>query len=305
MAFRLAARPAPRLAAAPSSVGVFAPVRNMATLKDIRIRLRGVKAIKQITSSMKMVASAKLRVAQRALEDNFRPFTAGVSNALDIAWKDYPKGGEGKKVLLVPITSDRGLCGGVNSSIIREVKRTARTIPSENLSVAVIGEKGKAGLLRELGRVTKFTFKEIGKKPPIVFTDALIVADHLLGETYDYMMLYYNRFVSIVQSLQHEKLITSKQAMMEKMDAEKYEMDDLNTEVLSDLYDYHLACALFGGLTEQSTSEVGARMSSMDTATKNAGEMINALTLNYNRRRQAAITTELCEIVGGAEALKG
>jgi ATP synthase F1 gamma subunit len=276
----------------------------MATLKDIRIRLRGVKAIKQITSSMKMVASAKLRVAQKALEENFRPFTAGVSSALEIAWKDFVKG-EGKKVLLVPITSDRGLCGGVNSSIIREVKKASRTIPNENLSVAVIGEKGKAALLRELGRVTKYTFKEIGKKPPIVFTDALIVADHLLGETYDYMVLYYNRFVSIVQSLQHEKLITSKQAMMDKMDAEKYEMDDLNTEVLSDLYDYHLACSIFGGLTEQSTSEVGARMSSMDTATKNAGEMINSLTLTYNRRRQAAITTELCEIVGGAEALKG
>jgi len=303
MAFRLAARPAPRMVAAPSA-GVSAPARNMATLKDIRIRLRGVKAIKQITSSMKMVASAKLRVAQRALEENFRPFTAGVSNALEVAWKDYSKG-EGKKVLIVPITSDRGLCGGVNSSIIREVKKISRTMPSENLSIAIIGEKGKAGLLRELGRVTKYTFKEIGKKPPVVFTDALIVADHLLGETYDYMMLYYNRFVSIVQSLQHEKLITSKQAMIDKMDAEKYEMDDLNSEVISDLYDYHLACAIFGGLTEQSTSEVGARMSSMDTATKNAGEMINSLTLTYNRRRQAAITTELCEIVGGAEALKG
>jgi len=258
---------------------------------------------------MKMVAAAKLRVAQKALEDNYRPFTSGITAPLDPVYKDVSKSGGGgssgdRSILLVPVTSDRGLCGAVNSSIVREVRKVARTISPEKLQIAVLGDKGKASLTREWGRFVTWSFKEIGKKPPIQFIDALLVADHLLQHSYDQMHVYFNRFVSIVLSVPTEKVIGSKDQFIDKLDLDKYELDDLNREVLGSLYEYHIACTLCGALTEQSTAEVGARMSAMDSATKNAGEMINILNLTYNRRRQAAITTELCEIIGGAEALK-
>jgi len=289
----------------PASSKANVPQRaQMATLKDIRSRLRGVGAIRKITSSMKMVAAAKLRVAQKTLEETYRPFTAGITQSVEASIKEVKREGDDKRVLFVPVTSDRGLCGAVNSSIVRHVRAIARTVPNEKVSIAVLDDKGRAGLVREWSRNIQYSFKEIGKKPPIQFIDALVVADHLLGLGYDFMTLYYNRFVSIVQSVAQDKTLGSKESFIEKLDLDKYEMDDLNTEVLTDLYEYYLACSIFAALTEQSTAELGARMSSMDTATKNAGEMINNLNLTYNRRRQATITTELCEIIGGAEALK-
>jgi len=276
----------------------------MATLKDIRNRLRGVRSIRKITSSMKMVAAAKLRVAQKTLEESYRPFTSGLTGTFESTFKDVAKD-ESKRVLLVPVTSDRGLCGAVNSSIVRETKRLARHLPPEKLQIAIVGDKGKAGLLREWGKNATWTFKEIGKKPPLQFVDSLLVADYLLQHSFDYCTMMYNRFVSVVQSVAQERTFGSKQYFIDKLDLDKFEMDDLNQETLGDLYEYNIATSLFAALTEQATAEIGARMSAMDTATKNAGEMINALNLNYNRRRQAAITTELCEIIGGAETLKG
>jgi len=278
--------------------------REMATLKDIRNRLRGVKAIRKITSSMKMVAAAKLRVAQKTLEESYRPFTSGLASTMESTFKDVTKD-ESKRFLLVPVTSDRGLCGAVNSSIVRETRRLARLAPSDKVQVAIIGDKAKAALLREWGKNTTWSFKEIGKKPPLQFIDALVVTDYLMQHSYDYMTLLYNRFVSVVQSVIQEKTIGSKEYFIGKLDMDKFEMDDLNAETLSDLYEYNIAATLFAALTEQATAEIGARMSAMDTATKNAGEMIDRLSLEMNRRRQAAITTELCEIIGGAEALKG
>ncbi len=270
----------------------------------VRNRLRGVRSIWKITSSMKMVAAAKLRVSQKVLEETYRPFTAGITNSVDNAIKELERD-DTKRVLLMPVTSDRGLCGAVNSSIVREIKKIARTIPQEKLQISIVGDKGRAGLMREWSRHIQYAFKDIGKKPPIQFVDALVVADTVLLLGFDSLTLMYNRFVSVVQSILQGKTISSRNLFVEKLDMDKYEMDDLNNEVLSDLYEYYVACSLFAALTEQSTAELGARMSAMDTATKNAGEMITTLNLTYNRRRQATITTELCEIVGGAEALKG
>jgi len=275
------------------------PVQNMATLKEVKIRLNSVKSIKKITGSMKLVAAAKLRVAQRTLEET-RPFSGAVQEALKSAWKDVKREG---KHLIVPVTSDRGLCGAVNSAIIKQIRKVLIAEGTEKKELSLIGEKAKAGLIRESGSLVSVSFKELAKKPPVVFIDILTIVDSLSQLKYDYMSIWYNKFVNVVTSVQTEILIGSRDYLVNKMDSGIYDYDDMNGEVLGNLYEFFLACALYTAVSEQATAEVGSRMTAMDNASKNAGAMINSLTLQYNRRRQAAITTELCEIIGGAESL--
>jgi len=278
------------------------PVRSMATLKDVRNRLKSVKSIKKITASMKMVAAAKLRVAQTILETSSRPFAADVQKVLGNVYSEIPI--EGKSNVLVAITSDRGLCGAVNSAIIKETRRRLRAAPDIS-TVILVGDKGKAGLQREWGRLFISSIKELVKRPPAQFIDIMLITNELVRAKYDILTLLYNKFVSMMSTLPTAYVIGTRENLFEKIDQAKWEMDDLNQEVLDNLYEYHMATTLFGAVAEQSASELAARMTAMDSATKNAGIMIDSLMLQYNRRRQAGITTELCEIIGGAEALKG
>lgn len=248
---------------------------------------------------MKLVAAAKLRVAQRTLDET-RPFTAAIQDALKAAWKDVKRDG---KHLVVPVTSDRGLCGAVNSSVVKEVRKVLKADGIEKKEVVLIGDKAKQGLLRDAGSATSVSFKELGKKPPVVFVDVLQVVDSIVQLNFDYLTIMYNRFINVVTSAQTEILVGSKNYLVNKMEISNYDYDDMNAEVLENLYEFYLACSLYTALSEHATAEVGSRMTAMDNATKNAAAMINSLTLQYNRRRQAAITTELCEIIGGAESL--
>jgi len=275
------------------------PAQHMATLKEVKIRLNSVKSIKKITGSMKLVAAAKLRVAQRTLEET-RPFTAAIQDALKSAWKDVKR--DGRHVIL-PVTSDRGLCGAVNSAIVKEVKKILKTEGTDKKEVVIVGDKAKAGLLRDAGSIVNVSFKDLSKKPPVVFVDVLQIVDSLSQLNFDYLSIWYNRFVNVVTSVQTEILVGSRNYLIGKMETSVYDYDDMNAEVLSNLYEFYLACSLFTAISEHATAEVGSRMTAMDNASKNAGAMINSLTLQYNRRRQAAITTELCEIIGGAESL--
>jgi len=287
-----------------SNMNTTTTIRGMATLKEVKNRLNSVKSIKKITGSMKLVAAAKLRVAQKTLEET-KPFSGSVEEVVKNtkAFKDLPTAG--KKGLIVPITSDRGLCGAVNSTIIKEVKKIIKVEGEKKPDVIIVGEKGKAGLLREAGQYVHQSFKELVKKPPVYFADVLQIGDQIAKQNFDYLSIYYNRFITVINSQLTEIRIGPKELLLSKLDLDKYDFDDLNQETLTSLYEFYIAASLYTAITEHATAEVGARMSAMDSATKNAGEMINALTLAYNRRRQAAITTELCEIIGGAESLKG
>jgi len=273
------------------------PVRNMASLKEVRIRMNSVSSIKKITGSMKLVAAAKLRATQANLE-NTRTFTTELTktllrfNASDYV-KIRSKKEENTQTLVVPLTSDRGLCGSVNSTVVKEVKKVMRGLNDEKSSIVVVGEKARGGLKREFGHKVHFVVKDTTKKPPVSFIDVIPIAQELLKLDWDKALFFYNRFVTVLtfdgasfEFLNYRKLFPG-----------KHPYDDLT--------EFALAAQIYGALAEHSAAELGARMSAMDNATRNAGAMLGALTLSYNRRRQANITTELCEIIGGAEALKG
>lgn len=248
---------------------------------------------------MKLVAAAKLRVAQRTLDET-RPFTGAITDALQSAWQDVKREG---KHLVIPVTSDRGLCGAVNSSIVKEIKKTLKNEGTDKKEVVIIGDKAKAGLIRDAGTITNISFKDLAKKPPVVFIDVLQIVDAISQLNFDYMSIWYNKFVNVVTSVQTEIVVGSKDYLIRKMETSIYDYDDMNAEVLGNLYEFYLACSLYTAISEHATAEVGSRMTAMDNASKNAAAMINSLTLQFNRRRQAAITTELCEIIGGAESL--
>jgi len=274
------------------------PARNMASLKEVRIRMNSVGSIKKITGSMKLVAAAKLRATQANLE-NTRAFTTELTRTLDrFNASDYVKLRSKKddttlQTLVVPLTSDRGLCGSVNSTVVKEVKRIMKVLNEDRSTIAVVGEKARGGLKRDFGHKVHFIAKDTTKKPPVAFIDVIPIAQELLKLDWDKALFLYNRFVTVLtfdgakfEFLNYRKLFPG-----------KFPYDDLT--------EFALAAQIYGALAEHSAAELGARMSAMDNATRNAGAMLSALTLSYNRRRQANITTELCEIIGGAEALKG
>ena len=297
----------------------------MPSLKDMRARMNSVRQNRKITSAMKLVAASKLRRAQEQAEAS-RPFaermTAMLQNlAAGVAGlPDAPPllAGTGKDEvhLLIVATADRGLCGGFNSSIVRGARRRIQELLSQGKQVKliVVGKKARDMLRRDQrDRIVEF-FDGIVSKRRIEYADAQRVADKVLelyaaGE-FDVCTLIYNRFKSAVtQILTYQQLVPVEAAAVAgggAVSAEGgaiYEFEPDEERILSELLPRNLAVQIFGALLENAASEQGARMAAMDSATRNAGEMINKLTLSYNRQRQAQITKELMEIISGAEAV--
>ncbi len=297
----------------------------MPSLKDMRARMNSVRQTRKITSAMKLVAASKLRRAQEQAEAS-RPFaermTAMLQNlAAGVAGlPDAPPllAGTGKDEvhLLIVATADRGLCGGFNSSIVRGARRRIQELLSQGKQVKliVVGKKARDMLRRDQrDRIVEF-FDGIVSKRRIEYADAQRVADKVLelyaaGE-FDVCTLIYNRFKSAVtQILTYQQLVPVEAAAVAgggAVSAEGgaiYEFEPDEERILSELLPRNLAVQIFGALLENAASEQGARMAAMDSATRNAGEMINKLTLSYNRQRQAQITKELMEIISGAEAV--
>jgi len=280
-----------------SNVQPYQPSRYMAALKEVRNRMKSVQSIKKITASMKLVAAAKLRATQANLE-NTRAFTAELNRTLTaFDASDFVKVRSKKddvvNTLVVPLTSDRGLCGSVNSTVVKEIKKVMKDLNEEKTSIIVVGEKARSGLKRDFGHKIQFVVKDTAKKPPVAFHDVIPIAPELVKLDWDKALFYYNKFVTILafdgakfELINYKKLFPG-----------KFPYDDLT--------EFALAAQIYAAIAEHSAAELGARMSAMDSATRNAGAMLAKLTLAYNRRRQASITTELCEIIGGAEALKG
>jgi F-type H+-transporting ATPase subunit gamma len=295
----------------------------MPSLKDLKNRISSVKSTRKITSAMKMVAGSKLRRAQDRAE-SARPYSlrmdrmlTSLARSLAEAEAPLPRllAGTGKdeEILLLVLTADRGLCGAFNSSVIREARRVIRQHESEGKKVSLIcvGRKGRDLLRRDHASKIVFSVEDMGRKG-ISFEEAANLNDKILAMynegKFDVCHIVYNRFKSVISQVVTVKQLIpfalEKEREEDKHDnlfAMKFEPDQKS--ILEALLPRALAVAFYGSLLESVAGEQGARMTSMDNATRNAGEMINKLTLNYNRSRQAYITKELIEIISGAEAV--
>jgi len=294
----------------------------MASLKDLRLRIASVKSTRKITSAMKMVAASKLRRAQQAAEAA-RPYAERIERVLgalaaaSAGSQGAPKllSGTGKSDvhLVIVATADRGLCGGFNSNIIRDARRLINQLQRDGKTVKIvtIGRKARDILRREHGRLYVESYEGLGRKG-LVFAEVNKVADKVIdlfdtGE-FDVATVVYNKFKSAIsQEVTRQQLVPFPvpEAKAEDVGVLKatYEFEPSEEGILTELLPRNLAVQLFRALLENAASEQGARMTAMDNATRNAGDMINRLTLTYNRSRQAQITKELIEIISGAEAL--
>ena len=290
----------------------------MASLKDLRNRIASVKATRKITKAMQMVAAAKLRRAQEAAVAA-RPYSERMATVLSnlassmAGRDDAPRllagTGQDNVHLLIVATAERGLCGGFNSSIAKLAREHADRLIRDGKTVKIftVGKKGNDALKRLYGKyiVGHVDFRNV---KAISFAEAQQVAAKVLemfdaGE-FDVATLFFSEFKSVIQQIP-----TAQQLIPAKVEDEGageqifYEYEPDENAILGSLLKRNISTQVFRGLLENAASEQGARMSAMDNATRNAGDMINKLTLKYNRQRQAQITKELIEIISGAEAL--
>lgn len=284
-------------------------VRGMATEKQIFNQIVSTKNIRKITSSMKMVSAAKLKGDETRLQKAipFNSWTTAICGAPkpceDATYDELPQ-----KTLIVPFSSDRGLCGGINTFISRNTKIVVKTLAEQGkeADIVVIGDKGRAQLGRVLGDKITRTVTDV-VSPGSYDLAAGITAELMQAGAADYdaVMIVYNSFVNAAVYHQMYKVILPFKGEGEEEPMMAYEFEpDTKSEVVGDLYEYLLASQVFHSFMDGATSEQGSRMSAMENASKNAGEMIDKLTLQYNRARQARITTELIEIISGASALE-
>lgn len=297
----------------------------MPSLKDLKVRINSVKSTRKITKAMQMVAAAKLRRAQEAAEAS-RPYAARMTTVLsNIATgnRDNPEAprllrgtGADARHLLVVCTAERGLCGGFNSSIVRRAKADIVRLSGEGKDVKIlcVGRKGREQLKRDYEHLFvegQIAFEGVKK---ISYAEADQVATRILGDfakgEYDVITLYYSEFESVLTqkptALQViPATIDAVDEAVEKGSNASYEYEPDENALLAELLPKNITVQIYRALLENAASEQGARMTAMDNATRNAGEMVDKLTLQYNRSRQAAITSELIEIISGAEALNG
>lgn len=291
----------------------------MPSLKDLKNRIGSVKNTRKITKAMQLVAAAKLRRAQDVAEaarpyaERMSAIIAGLALGVEGA-DDAPRllVGTGKKDvhLLVVMTAERGLCGAFNSSIVRLLRRNAKELiaAGKTVKILTVGRKGREQLSREfsqhfVGHVDLSGLKRVG------YTNAQDITRDILrrfdADEFDVAAIFFSRFHSVVSQVPTAQQIIP--AQFDKSDdvftMAQYDYEPSEQEILSDLLPKGVTTQVFAALLENSASEQGARMSAMDNATRNAGDMINKLTIQYNRSRQAAITKELIEIISGAEAL--
>jgi len=289
----------------------------MPSLKDLKNRIGSVKSTQKITSAMKMVAAAKLRKAQeQALAS--RPYTSLMDSVVSkISSKaigssiDLLSGKEIKTHLLVVFSADRGLCGGFNGSITRTVRSEIKKLKDDgiNVKLLMVGKKSADALNREFGDL--FVEKIDGNSAKPNYTDAEVLAKKIIdlfeNNEFGVCKVIFNKFVSaITQEVTFKSLIpveVKNDEIDENDSSSIYEFEPSEEEILNDLLPRNLATQLYSSQIESTASELAARMTAMDNATRNAGEMIDNLTLQYNRTRQAVITKELIEIISGAEAL--
>ena len=292
----------------------------MPSLDDLKKRIKSVKSTQKITKAMKMVAAAKLRKAQENAEKG-RPYskkmesiilnlTKSISDPLN-APKLLVGTGNDKTYLCVVLTADRGLCGGFNSNICKLAKVNFKKILEEgkDLKIITVGSKGLDQIKREYGKyvVKKFSFKD---KKQISYSEAEIVGKEIINlfnqNQFDKCIIFYNNFKNVITQIpQAEQIIpaNSKSIKSKEEGSYSFEFEPDEDEILEDLLPRNISTQVFKAFLENAASEQGSRMTAMDNATRNAGDLVDKLTINYNRSRQASITKELIEIISGAESL--
>ncbi len=292
----------------------------MPSLDDLKKRISSVKSTQKITKAMKMVASAKLRKAQENAEKG-RPFSEKMNNIIlnlsnsitdkDSASKFLVGTGKNNVHLCVVITADRGLCGGFNTNICRKAKSYFENILKEGktLKIFTIGSKGHDQLKRAYSQyiIEKINYKNVKK---LTYKEAEDVAKKIIklfnDSQFDICTIFYNKFKNIItQTPQAQQIIPIENSTRteEKKSESFYEFEPEEDEILNDLLPRNISTQIFKAFLENAASEQGSRMTAMDSATRNAGDLVDKLTINYNRSRQAAITKELIEIISGAESL--
>ena len=291
----------------------------MASLDDLKKRIASVKSTQKITKAMKMVAAAKLRRAQESAEKG-RPYSEKMNNVIlnlssgisdkENAPRLLAGTGNDKVHLCVVMTSDRGLCGGFNTNIIKKAKAYFSKISEQGkeLKIITVGSKGNDQLKRAFGDkiIENISFKN---SKNINYFDAdkvgKIIIEKFEKEEFDVCTIFYNQFKNVITQIPQAQQIIPLEAEKNDQDQEggSYEFEPDEDEILSNLLPKNISTQIFKAMLENSASEQGSRMSAMDNATRNAGEMVDKLTIEYNRSRQAAITKELIEIISGAESL--
>ena len=292
----------------------------MPSLDDLKKRIKSVKSTQKITKAMKMVAAAKLKKAQDNAEKG-RPYSEKLQNIILNLTKSISEGsnapkllvgsGKDKVYLCVVITADRGLCGGFNSNICKLAKTNFKKILAEgkNLKIITVGSKGLDQIKREYGKyvIKSFSFKE---KKYVTFNEAEIIGSEIIKlfnqKEFDYCIIFYNNFKNVITQIpQAQQIIPvdNKSTKSEEENFLPYEFEPDEDEILEDLLPKNISTQVFKAFLENAASEQGSRMTAMDNATRNAGDLVDKLTINYNRSRQASITKELIEIISGAESL--
>jgi len=291
----------------------------MASLDDLKKRIASVKSTQKITKAMKMVAAAKLRRAQESAEKG-RPYSEKMNNIIlnlssgisdkENAPKLLSGSGNNKVHLCIVMTSDRGLCGGFNSNIIKKAKSYFAKLVEEgkDLKIITVGSKGNDQLKRAHGDkiIANISFKE--SKHANYFDAEKVgkmVIEKFEAEEFDICTIFYNQFKNVITQIpQAQQIIPlNVEDSEEDKSEDSYEFEPDEDEILSNLLPKNISTQIFKAMLENSASEQGSRMSAMDNATRNAGEMVDKLTIEYNRSRQASITKELIEIISGAESL--
>ena len=292
----------------------------MPSLDDLKKRMKSVKSTQKITKAMKMVAAAKLRKAQESAEKG-RPYSRKMQNIIlnltnsindpQNAPKLLVGNGNDKTYLCLVLTADRGLCGGFNSNICKLAKTNFKKILNEGkeLKIITVGSKGLDQIKREYGKyvIKKFSFKD---KKQITFVEAEIIGKEIINlfdnNEFDKCILFYNNFKNVITQIPQAQQIIPPEINIDANDKKElisYEFEPDEDEILEDLLPKNISTQVFKAFLENAASEQGSRMTAMDNATRNAGDLVNKLTINYNRSRQASITKELIEIISGAESL--
>jgi F-type H+-transporting ATPase subunit gamma len=295
----------------------------MPSLDDLKKRIASVKSTQKITKAMKMVAAAKLRKAQEAAEQS-RPYADNMKNLMDSISRGFIQtdssrnlltgNDEDKTYLLVLFTSERGLCGGFNSQISKTLKEKIVELQKQNKEVKIIciGKKGYDIIKRQYSELIVDTI-DLSEIKSVQYGDAKEISDRIIkmyfDAEFDKCLIFYNKFKSVISQVPTEQQVVPAEIVEQTDNEDKVidnnfiEFEPNEKEILEELLPLNFAVQIFKALLESSASEQGSRMSAMDNASRNASDMIDSLTLFYNRSRQAVITKELIEIISGAEAV--
>eukprot|EP00415_Alexandrium_ostenfeldii_P001697 UN1697 len=279
--------------------------RQAASMKAVKARMRSVENIKKITKAMKMVAAAKLKGEHRRMENGL-PFVAPVKTLFE----RLPHEDKSGPVTFLAVTSDKGLCGGVNSAVAKRTRlgMVEEEAKGNTVKFMCIGNKGAGTLKRLFADRFTLTFEE-AVKLPWSYATASLVAERLITTNPSRLKVVSNKYISLVnyETLAARTVTLSEAQTMDKAEFSKamdvYSFEPSIYEVWNDLHDFYYGAVVYGAYLNASTADQSARMTAMDSASKNATEMLDKLSLIYNRARQAKITTELCEIISGAAAV--